>query len=228
MNSFFLRSQSTLRFILLVVCIIFFLSIGSFFHIDETAYKSLLTGTPLVFSGIIFILLYVGVTSFIWWGPKDFFRLTSAVIYGPYISTVLTYIAELINAAIFFNLSRRLGRGFVENGLKGRMRQLDRATADTSFWWIFLMRLFIVPFRLLDLGCGLTGISFKKYFLIVAFASPFRLFLFQYVLAMGVEMIRDPVQWAEHLIENPFILWFSLAYLIGTVIMVFLLKKKMG
>lgn len=220
------RLSTVVNFSLLIVCVIIFLNIGRFFQIDEAWYQSLLTGVPLLVSGGIFIILYVVLTSLIWIGPKDFFRLSSALIYGAYISTVLVYIGEVINAVIIFTLSRKLGRGFVESKLKGRMKQLDQTFADASFWWIFTMRLFVVPFRFLDMGCGLTPIPLRKYLLIVVTASPVRLFLFQYLLTLGADMIRDPLRLAEHLADHPWILGMNFVYAVGIVFVLFLLKKR--
>ncbi len=220
------RKRATLQFVLLVLLVVVFLNIGRFFHLDEEWYRSLLTGTPLVLSGVIFVVLYVVVTSLVWLGPKDFFRISSAIIYGPYISTLFVYIAEVINAFIFFHLSRKFGRGFVESKLQGKMKNLDEKIATASFWWIFAMRLFIVPFRFLDMGCGLTRISFQKYLLIVLLGTPLRLFLFQYLLSLGMDVVRDPVQLADHLSANPLVLWFNVVYLVGAVVVLFFLRKK--
>jgi uncharacterized membrane protein YdjX (TVP38/TMEM64 family) len=217
---------TTRKFILLIACLFLFLVIGHFLSIDERWCKSLLTETPLVVSGIIFIVFYVVFTSLIWLGPKDFFRITAALIYGAYVSTLLVYISEVINAFIFFTLSRKLGRDFVEGKLRGRMRRMDEMTAATGFWWIFAMRLFIVPFRFLDMGCGLSKISFTKYFSIVLMATPFRLFLFQYLLTLGFETLRNPSLLAEHFLENPWVLWTNFVYLAGAVIVLFLLRRK--
>ena len=221
-----LRKNTSLQFILLIFLVVIFLNIGWFFHIDEQWYKSLLSGTPLVLSGVIFIVLYVVVTSLVWLGPKDFFRISSAIIYGPYISTLFVYIAEVINAFIFFQLSRKFGRGFVESKLQGKMKNLDEKIATASFGWIFAMRLFIVPFRFLDMGCGLTRISFQKYFLIVLLGTPPRLFLFQYLLSFGMDVVSDPVKLADRLSANPLILWSNVAYLTGAVAVLFFLRKK--
>ncbi|OGX43164.1 MAG: hypothetical protein A3G91_01340 [Omnitrophica WOR_2 bacterium RIFCSPLOWO2_12_FULL_50_9] len=218
--------NTTRKFILLITCVLLFLIIGRFFHIDERWCKSLLTETPLAVSGIIFIVLYVVLTSLIWLGPKDFFRITAALIYGAYVSTLLVYISEVINAFIFFTFSRKLGRGFVESRLRGKMRHIDETTADTSFWWIFAMRLFIVPFRFLDMGCGLSKISFAKYFSIVLIATPFRLFLFQYLLTLGFETVRNPSKLAEHFLENPWVLWMNFLYLVGAATVLFFLRRK--
>lgn len=218
--------NTTLQFALLIFFAVIFLNIGRFFHLDEQWYKSLLSGTPLAVSGTIFIALYVVVTSLVWLGPKDFFRITSAIIYGPYISTLFVYIAEVVNAFIFFQLSRKFGRGFVEGRLQGKMKELDEKIATASLWWIFTMRLFIVPFRFLDMGCGLTRISFRKYFLIVLLGTPLRLFLFQYLLSLGLDVVRDPAKLAGHLTAHPLILWFNVVYLAGAVIVLSFLRKR--
>ena len=152
--------------------------------------------------------------------------MKSGIIYGPYISTLFVYIAEVINAFIFFQLSRKFGRGFVESKLQGKMKNIDEKIATASFWWIFAMRLFIVPFRFLDMGCGLSKISFAKYFSIVLIATPFRLFLFQYLLTLGFETVRNPSKLAEHFLENPWVLWMNFLYLVGAATVLFFLRRK--
>lgn len=219
-------SRTTRKFLLLIACAVFFLIIGRFWGMDERWCQSLLTGTPLAVSGIIFIILYVVLTSFIWLGPKDFFRITAALIYGAYMSTLLVYISEVINAFIFFTLSRRLGRDFVEGRLRGRMKRMDEMTAGSGFWWIVAMRLFIVPFRFLDMACGLSKISFAKYFSIVLVATPFRLFLFQYLLTLGFATVRNPFRLAEHFLAHPWVLWINFIYLAGAVTVLLFLRRK--
>ena len=139
----FLKSN-TVKFVLFLLLILLFLVIGKIFPIDQEWCRSFLTGYSLLWSGIIFIVLYVVITFFIWLGPKDIFRITAAVVYGAYWSTLFVYAAEMTNVIVLFSFSRKLGRGFVESRLKGGMQRLDEIIATTSFWSIFFLRLFSV------------------------------------------------------------------------------------
>ena len=63
-------------------------------------------------------MLYVVLTFFIWFGPKDVFRIASGVIFGAEISTIYITIAETVNAILLFMLSRIFGREYIEKKFK--------------------------------------------------------------------------------------------------------------
>lgn len=168
-------------------------------------------------------------TFFIWLGPKDIFRITAALVYGAALSTLLIWTAEMINAVVLFSFSRNLGRGYVETKLGAGIRHLDQTIAETGFWQIFLLRLFpIIPLRFLDLGFGLSRISLKKYFTISLVGTPLRIFVVQFFLVLGVETLMNPDLLQRYLLENKAVFWFSFVYLVGSVMTIFILKKKMG
>jgi len=215
------------KFILFVILIVLFSFVSKYFSMDQDSYQSFLQGFPLVLSGIIFIVLYVVVTSIVWLGPKDLFRVVSALLYGAGISTILVSIGEMINAIAMFMLSRKLGREYVAGKLKGGMKRLDEAVTETGFWSIFFLKVFpIVPFRFLDLGFGLTRIRLKKYLFISALGAPMRIFFQQFFLSMGVETATNPHKLAEYLTENPHIWWFCFFYCLGSFGLMYYMKKK--
>ena len=96
----------SLFLMILAVCWYF----GRIFKFDISTYQSFLSKFPVVLSGFIFVALYVGTTTFIWFGPKDVLRISSAILFGATISTVFVWIGEMIYALIMFHLSRVLGR----------------------------------------------------------------------------------------------------------------------
>ena len=100
------------------VFLLLFLSLtwvlGKYFPSDVEYYKGLFSRFPLVVSGAIFVLFYV-IVSFFVWIIKDILKVVGALLFGAYLSTFLIWVAEMINAALLFNLSRFLGRKFVEN-----------------------------------------------------------------------------------------------------------------
>ena len=204
-----------------------FIALGRVFYLDQNAFESLFLRLPLWFSGMFFVLLYVGLTFFIWVGPKDVLRIAAALAFGPYISTLLVWVAEAINVVVLFNMSRRLGRDYVGGRLKGRMLRVERAVSESGFWSIFFLKLTpVVPLRFLDLGFGLTGISFKKYWTISALATPLRIFFLQFFLALGVEMIMDPSRLQTYLYSHPFIFRVTTGYLLLSVVMMFVVKGR--
>lgn len=207
---------------------ILFLSwlLGRYFHIDSNYLKNLLSKFPLVYSGIAFVLLYVVITFFVWFS-KDIFRVLGAVIFGAYLSTLFVYIAEMINAAILFNLSRFLGRGFVKNHLRGGFEDLDERICKFGFWGIFVLRITpLVPFRFLDIAGGLTRIYFKEYFLVSCLGSPIRIFWLQFILAaVGLGIFKDNSLVMRYFLENKIVFIFSLIYLVGAAMAAIFLKK---
>ena len=214
------------KFIIFVLLVILLTGIGRLFNLEESSFKPYLVNMPAALSGIIFVMLYVVLTTLIWLGPKDILRIFAGLYYGALLSTGLIWISEMINAVILFSLSRKLGREFVKDKLKGRMKRIDGLTEVSGYWWIFMMRVFLVPFRFMDIGFGLTKIPISKYLIIIFIASPIRIFLFQYLISLGKEVYTNPQRLAEVLSHTPFLLQFSFGYLIGAVIFMFIFKRR--
>jgi len=217
----------SLRFLILLILIFLFLLCGKYFSFDLESCQVFFREFPLIFSGLLFVVLYAVITSLVWLGPKDIFRMASALIYGAVISAFLVWLAEMINAVILFTLSRKLGREYVAGRLKGNMKRLDEAIAGPSFWSIFFLKFFpIIPFRFLDLGFGLTKISLKKYLLISAISTPLRIFFLQFFLSLGVETVMNPYKLGEYLAEKPLLWLFSFLYCFGSFGLIFYLQRR--
>lgn len=212
-----------------IILAFFFLIIvlGRYFKIDPERLKQLFIGASLVRAALIYLFLYVAVTFFLWLS-KDIFKFIAAVIFGPFLSTVLVFLAETINAAILFSLSRYLGKDFVDSLLKGASRSLQVKVSDESLWTLFTLRAVpLVPFRFLDLILGLTRIRLSRYLMIVVLASPPRIFWVQYVLSgLGEAAFKNPGLLINYLLDNRIAFIWSFAYLIAIIILVFKLKHK--
>lgn len=219
--------DNKLKFLILTGILALAWFLGRFFHIDTAAIQGILQKFPIFYSSVLFILFYCVVTFFIWFS-KDIFRLIAALLFGAYLSTLLIWVAEVLNALILFNLSRRLGRNFVENSLKGELGNLDKKLGKLNFFWLFMFRSApLVPFRFLDLGCGLTSVSLKKYLLAVILGSPLRIFWVQYILAaVGVAVLNNPAALTEFLVSNKPLFILSFAYIILVILVAFKFKAK--
>lgn len=201
----------------------------TFVRLDERQAESFLHQFPVAVSGLIFVGIYVGLTTCIWFGLGNFLRIAAVMVYGPHLSTLLLWAGEMFNLLIMFNLSRKLGRRYVAGKLKGNLQRLDEATRDLSFGWLFFLRFFpVVPFRFLDLGLGLTQIPLRRYFLIAALASPIRIFWIQFFLSKGIQNIRDPFVLADYLTSDPVILWANVLYIGGTLVLITVLAGRMA
>ena len=146
-------NNRALKFIVLLIILSACWFLGRVFQVDVSYYQDFLSRYPLALSGLIFVLLYVGTTTFIWFGPKDVLRIASAILFGAYVSTVFVWIGEMINAAIMFYLSRTLGREYVQQRLGVKSEELDKMKDDSSFLGGSAWRINpLVPFRLMDVG----------------------------------------------------------------------------
>lgn len=201
------------RFAAFLFLILVFFIISRWLHLEPAAVTAWLQAAPLLWSGLIFVGCYVGVTFFVWVGPKDILRVAAAAVYGPWISTAFVWAGEMGNLLTLFALSRRLGRGFVEEKLSRQMRRLDQMVSDERGLTVLFLRAFpIVPFRFLDLGFGLTRISLKKYFILSGVGSLPRIFFLQFYLSLGRELITDPQAMTAYLQTHPRIAAVSLVY----------------
>jgi len=206
----------TLFLAILVACWYF----GRIFKVDVPYYQDLLSNYPVVISGIIFVLLYVGTTTFIWFGPKDVLRISSAIFFGAFVSTVFVWIGEMINAGIMFQLSRILGREYVQQRLGKKSEKLDQIKDDTTPLGVIAWRINpLVPFRLMDLGYGLSKIPFRKYCLSIVVITFLRIYWLQYILAgIGSVMFEDLSLAFRHLQENPDAILISVYYFLAVII----------
>lgn len=216
-----------LKFFIFIALIALLWLAGKILPLDKDTIKNSLVRFPFILSCAIFVFSYVVVTFFIWFS-KDIFRFVSALLYGPYISTLLVFISETINAFILFNTARYLGRDFVEEFLRKSGGNLDRKLAGAGFPWLLIFRTVpLVPFRFLDVFTGLTDIPFRRYLWAVILGSPLRIFWLQYALAIAGEAVfTDTRRLSQLIVDNKFLLYLSLVYLVFVVVVFFKLKKR--
>ena len=99
------------------LAVILIVAAGLYFLPPQEDLRRILKSIPFWLSAPVFVLLYVA-ANFVVIDIKDAFKLVGAIVFGAWVSAFLIYIAELINAVIFFNLSRRMGQAFVQRMLK--------------------------------------------------------------------------------------------------------------
>ena len=186
-------NKKVLKFILFLIIFSACWYLGRIFKIDVASYQDFLSGLPLFLSGLIFVVLYVGTTTFIWFGPKDVLRVASAVFFGGPVSAIFVWLGEMINAVIMFYLSRVLGRKYVMQKLKSKAETIDQMKDNVSVWGILAWRINpLIPYRLVDLGYGLTNVHFKKYISVLAVPTFLRIFLFQLlIVVMNQSLLKN-------------------------------------
>jgi len=217
-------NNTRVRFLVFIALIVGSIALGQYFSIDQAKINQFLEGIPIGYASLIFIFLYV-VGTFLLWYLKDPLKVIGAILFGAYLSTLLIYIAEIINAYIFFNISHILGQDFVERNLKGRFRRFYERLENINIGWIFMLRVVpLIPYRVLDLSFGLSKVRFRKYLLAILLASIPRIFWIQFILASVRGFSIDAMM--AYFMENNTIFLFSLIYLILTAIVAFKIKDR--
>ena len=221
------REKHEIEFLLLVLIIASVWFFGKFLHIDTTGIEESLKAFPLVYSSVLYILLYVIITFFIFFS-KDVFWLMGAVLFGAALSTLFICIAEVINAFILFHIARRFGRAYVEKSISEKYKHLDEKLGRINFFWLFIFRAApLIPYRFLDLGAGLTKISFRRYLAAVIVGSPIKMFWIQYILyGVGKNIITNPTALVEYFLQNKALLLFSLVYLLLIILVILKIEEK--
>ncbi|MCK9595057.1 MAG: VTT domain-containing protein [Candidatus Omnitrophica bacterium] len=220
-------NKDKLKFVIFLAALALLWYLGGKFPVDSNPIRETLSKYPVILSGLVFILAYVTVTFFIWFS-KDIFRLIAAVLFGPLLSAGLVLLAETVNAFILFHLARYMGRGYVEHSQQKGLKSWDRRLANAGLPWLFIFRSApLIPFRFMDLAMGLTGISFRKYLLIVLLGSFLRILWIQYVLAgVGQAALGDPKAIAQYFNSHSGIFVASLIYLALAIAVLVKLKHK--
>ncbi|MFT5387582.1 MAG: putative membrane protein YdjX (TVP38/TMEM64 family) [Lysobacterales bacterium] len=187
--------------------------VGSSFNFDVARIQAMFDNIPLVVSGIIFVLFYVGLTTFIIVGPKDVLRISGAIIFGPFVSTLFVWLGEIGNATVLFHLSRRLGREYVQERFKIKTRDMSKKHG-MGFLGIFALRINpMVPFRIMDLSFGLSNVDFRKYIIACLIGSIPRILWLQYIIhGVGESFFDDIGAMKDYFLENQGVLVISFFY----------------
>jgi uncharacterized membrane protein YdjX (TVP38/TMEM64 family) len=217
-------SKTNISFFIFLGFIALFIFSDRWFSLDSEKINAYFETIPLMPASVIFVLFYV-LGTFIFWQLKDPLKIVSAVVFGAYLSTLLIYIAEIVNAYIFFTLSKVLGRKFVEKKIKGKFRDFYEQLSDMNIGWVFTLRFVpLIPYRVLDLSFGLSNFPFRKYLVIVLLASPIRIFAIQFVLASLKEFSFIGMQ--EYFLDNQHVVLYLFLYFAAALIVVLKFKRR--
>ena len=219
-------SEPRIQFTLLALVLVILIGVGFLFDFEETAWVAYFQQLPLPLAGIIFIGAYVGLTS-VAWLAKDLLRVVAALVFGPYWSTLFIWIGELANSVVFFHMSRKLGRAYIAEKFHLKETKLESFGGKGGVWHIFLLRSMpLVPFKVLDLGYGLTSVTFRKYLLVSAFALPVRIFWVQFIVAALGGDFFDISKGMAYFMQNILAFELSLFYLLVSALAVLFLRKR--
>lgn len=116
------------------------------------------------FAPVIFILLQI-LQTVIAPIPGGILTIAGGLIWGTFLGALFSVIGAFIGANLCFQLSRHLGRPFVEKfAKKDDIEFVDFVFQKYGFWAIIILRLIpLMAFDVISYGAGLTKMDFRKY-----------------------------------------------------------------
>lgn len=130
--------------------------------------------------------------------PSNITALAGGVLFGTWVSFLLTWAAVVLGSVLVFLLARYLGQSFVDRmvsqSVTSRYLEIIRRKQD-----VFLALVFLFPFFPDDLICilaGLTTIPFRRFLLITLLTRPWGLLV---ASALGGSALSIPL-WAMALL----------------------------
>jgi uncharacterized membrane protein YdjX (TVP38/TMEM64 family) len=217
-------SGSLRRFSWFVFFITAIVIAGILLRVDTQKVDEFLKKIPLGPAAAVFVLLYIAGTFFIW-GLKDALKIVGALLFGGIFSTFLIFLSESVNACIFFKLSRNLGRDFVQEKIGTRFKNIYEKAGNLNWPAALVLRANpLIPFRVLDVGFGLSAFSFKKYLAAVLLASFPRILWHQWPLAAVRCLSLEKINY--YFLAHPFFLGLEVFYIIFILAATFMVMKK--
>ena len=123
--------------------------------------------------------------------PSTPLNLMGGALFGTGWGTVWTSVGAMLAAILAFWLSRHLGRGAIAGRLQGRWQALDAELQQGGMWYLFAIRLLpIIPYGLVNIAAGLSGISSGDYLLGTALGTVPGIFPIVWLGSAGVQALE--------------------------------------
>lgn len=103
--------------------------------------------------------------------PVAVLALAGGLLFGLVLGSIYTFLGAMLNCALMFLISRRLGRERMERYIRQKLppvwqARLRRAGGRQGFWLLVVLRLIpAVPYNLINYAFGLTSMGFPQYLL---------------------------------------------------------------
>lgn len=98
--------------------------------------------------------------------PIGVLSLAAGLVFGKFWGAILLMAGAVIGTSITFFISRVFGRSFVEKLIRGKLKNLDGLLEKKGFITILFFRVIpLVPYEVLNYGCGFLKMKFRDYFL---------------------------------------------------------------
>ena len=115
-----------------------------------------------VWSGLFFITAYT-VRPLIFF-PTSVITPLSAILFGPFIGWIYTYIGENLSATVAFFAARYFGRNFVKENENAFIQKYDKKLKTNGFETVLILRLIpLFPFDFVNYASGLSSIKYRHY-----------------------------------------------------------------
>jgi uncharacterized membrane protein YdjX (TVP38/TMEM64 family) len=112
--------------------------------------------------GPIAIVCLFALRSFVFL-PTTPLVLVAGSLFGPFWGFALTVIGNNLSANISFVLGRFFGRRYVKDSGRGLLKKYDEILTRDGFMTVLLMRLLYIPFDVVNLSSGISGIPYRQY-----------------------------------------------------------------
>jgi uncharacterized membrane protein YdjX (TVP38/TMEM64 family) len=154
------------------------------------------TADPIL-APLLYIAVYIVGTVLLL--PGTILSFAGAILFGPYLGTLYTWIGASIGATLAFLLAKLLGRDFVNQLLRGKLQALDQRLGEHGFTGLLILRLVpLFPFNALNFGCGLTSIRLRDYVLATAIGILPATFVYQFLFFhLGEKILREGFAWGD-------------------------------
>jgi uncharacterized membrane protein YdjX (TVP38/TMEM64 family) len=119
--------------------------------------------------------------------PASMINILAATLYGPWMGMALALIGENISATIAFYIARFIGRKDVAQSTQTWMKKIDDVINDHGFYSILSLRVFFVPFDVINVLAGVSAVSYRSFF----FATFFGILPSVFALSFGGEVFQN-------------------------------------
>jgi uncharacterized membrane protein YdjX (TVP38/TMEM64 family) len=161
----------------IAIVVIIVIAIGSFYFFDLGRFLTLESlkanrdnllayygGHKFMFVSV-YILIYIAQTAFSLPGAA-ILTLAGGAIFGAIMGTIYVNIGATTGAFLAFLIARTLLRDWVVKKFGKRMEAIDKGLRESGLSYLLFLRLVpLFPFFLINLACGITGMSMRTYIL---------------------------------------------------------------
>lgn len=151
------NTLGSLWIIAILAAIYYYITVG--ISIDDI--RGYLSGLGL-WSGLAFVVAYT-IRPLVFF-PTSIMTPLAAVLFGPVMGWIYTYIGENLSATVAFFAARYFGRNIVKENENAFIRTYDEKLRCHGFETVLMLRLIpLFPFDFVNYASGLSAISYRSY-----------------------------------------------------------------